>query len=91
MKRTLTVRHNEMTATLNGVDMGGEGQLIARNQGSVVVKWPATRVTYNGYTDYEPPFTVVYAIDEIVSSIEKPLVSVYEVRELVNWSNGRNR
>ena len=64
-----------------------DGKILAKNQNSVVVKWPSRSVSINmlGHRQYVPARTVVYSINETRENGE------LEVTPLIEWDNTRSK
>ena len=81
---TLTVMDG--IAGIIGIDNGGDGQVIAENKDSIVVKWPGHKywVGHNMDWEYAPVRTQVFAK---VSEKTHGLLRRIAVEPIIDWQN----
>ena len=81
--------------SLSMVDMGGFGQLLAKNDEYVAVKWPKGSHFNGNYQPraYHPPHTAIYRIitdrEGMVIHPGPNTPTSFRVEECIEWSNAR--
>ena len=83
------VNEDETDVTLHGVNMGGRGFVLARNEDYIVVKWPAGKHWSGNYQPwaYHSPHTEVYRIIEDRDDMIQHPGPNTENSSCIEWSN----
>ena len=89
MDGRLSIR-DEMAGMI-GVDNGGDGQIVAENKGSIVVKWPGHKywIGHNMDWEYAPVRTEVFT--KTAEETDDGSSRIVTVESVISWRNRKPR
>jgi len=81
--------HQKGKKRISGVDFGGEAEVIAENENTIVLKFPAHTFNpgsrHSGLKSYSSPQIIVFKKEESIAVDEKEVPKAIWVECIISW------